>query len=238
MDEMIIFPVMVLLSAFVSGMTGLGGGILLLAFMTPIFPASVLIPLHGVFQLFGNSTRVALSIKQVDVKILIMFTIGAAIGSLAGLPIDKSFSSDYSIIILAVAMLTFTWFPVILKSIEFRGKFFIVGAVSSFLSLFIGATGPLTAPFFFNSNLEKDSFVTTKAACQVPIHIFKIIIYTLSGFVIAEWYTYILLAIPALILGNFLGKLAIGKFDSKWYALIIKLSITVLVLRMVLKTFF
>ncbi len=234
---MIIFPFTVLLSAFISGMTGIGGGILLLAFMTPIFPAAALIPLHGVFQLFGNTTRVLLSVKQVDVKILIMFTVGATIGSLAGFPIDKTFSSTYSILILAVAMLTFTWFPVILKSVNFPGKFFVVGAISSFLSLFIGATGPLTAPFFFNSKLEKDSFVTTKAACQVPIHIFKIIIYTLSGFVLFEWYLYILLAIPALILGNFLGKRAIGKFDSRWYGLIIKLSITILVVRMVIKAY-
>jgi uncharacterized membrane protein YfcA len=103
--------------------------------MTPIFPPAVLIPLHGIIQLFSNTSRVLLSYKKVNFKIFILFAIGAGIGSILGIP-----------------------------------------AIASFLSLFVGATGPLTALFFLNSELDKDSFVPTKAACQIPIHLFKVIV--------------------------------------------------------------
>ncbi len=213
------------------------GGILLLAFMTPIFPPNVLIPLHGVIQLFSNTSRVALSIKRVDPRIFVLFAIGAGIGSLASVPITVTITSIFSTIILSVAIIFFTWYPKIQKGIDFPGKFLAIGAIASFLSTFVGATGPLTAPFFLNSKLEKDCFVPTKAACQIPIHLFKVIVYMISGFILSEWYLYILIAIPLVILGNYIGKIVTGKLEDKKYRLIVKLVITILVGRMLIRAF-
>jgi len=238
MQDVLLFSFAALLSSFISGMTGLGGGILLLAFMTPIFPPNVLIPLHGAIQLFSNSSRVALSVKKVDPGIFILFAIGAGIGSLASVPITVTITSIISTVILAAAILFFTWYPKIQKGIEFRGKFLVIGAIASFLSIFIGATGPLTAPFFLNSKLDKESFVPTKAACQIPIHLFKVIIYIMSGFILSKWYLYILLAIPLVLTGNYIGKIATGKFKDNRYKLIIKIVITILVGRMLYRAFF
>jgi len=238
MQDLLFFYIATFLSSFTSGMTGLGGGILLLAFVTPIFPPDVLIPLHGVIQLFSNSSRVVLSIKKVDQKIFILFAIGAGIGSLASVPLKVTITSTFSTIILSVAILLFTWYPKIQKRIELKGKFFVIGATASFLSTFVGATGPLTAPFFLNSKLDRDSFVPTKAACQVPVHLFKVIVYIVSGFILAEWYLYILIAIPLVFAGNYTGKIATGKFEDKKYKLIIKIVITILVGRMLYAAFF
>jgi len=52
--------------------------------------------------------------------------------------------------------------PKINKAIECKGKFIFIGGISSFLSLFVGATGPLTAPFFINSELNTESFIPKK----------------------------------------------------------------------------
>ena len=79
--------------------------------------------------------------------------------------------------------------PKINKAIEFKGKFIFIGGISSFLSLFVGATGPLTAPFFINSELNTESFIPTKVACQILVHLFKVIIYFFSGFVLSQWLT-------------------------------------------------
>ena len=48
------------------------------------------------------------------------------------------------------------------------------GVVSGISSVFIGATGPLIAPFFLNDKLNKENIIANKAACQVISHLGKI----------------------------------------------------------------
>ena len=232
------FSIAVLAGSFINGMTALGGGILLLAVMTPLFPPAVLIPLHGIIQLISNSSRIVFSLKQINYKIFISFTLGAAIGSAAGIPFTVKLDQFFFTIILSAAILFFTWFPGIKKITEFRGKFFSVGAVCSFLSLFIGATGPLSTPFFVNSELNKETYVPTKSACQIPIHIFKLIVYLISGFVVSDWIFEILVAVPFVFAGTFLGRKAALYFDESRYRLLLKCVITFFALRMLYKVFF
>jgi uncharacterized protein len=216
-------------------MTGLGGGILLFAFMTPLFPPAVLIPLHGIIQLMSNSSRVILSYKKVNFRIFILFALGAGVGSAFGAPLSITIPQFFSTIIIAAAILFFTWFPKIIKAVNVKGVFLYVGAIASFLSLFIGSTGPLTAPFFLNSELDKESFVPTKAACQIPIHLFKVIVFIFSGFILSEWFIEIVVAIPMVFSGAYIGKKLVGKLDEGIYRNVIKVVITVLVIRMLVK---
>ena len=233
MQNTIFFVLAVFTSSLISGMAGLGGGVLLLAFMTPVFPPTVLIPLHGVIQLFSNTFRVVLSYKNVNKKIIALFTSGAVLGSLAGIPFTVTISMTLSTIFIATSILFFTWYPLGDKRVEFKGKFFIVGGVASFLSLFVGAVGPLTAPFFINSELKKDSFVSTKAACQIPVHLFKVIVYLFSGFLLSKWIAEILIAIPVVLAGSYVGKLLAGKVNDSFYRVIVKFVITILAIRMI-----
>lgn len=237
MDNLLFFGVAVLVSSFVSGFTGMGGGILLMASMASFIPPLVLIPLHGSIQLLSNMSRVFLSVKKINVKIFVLFATGAALGAILSYPINLNLDSLVSTLFIASAIILFTWIPKIQRGVEFRGKFFAIGAVASFLSVFVGATGPLTAPFFINSELDKESFVPTKAACQIPIHLFKVILYLFSGFILAEWALYILLAVPLVMIGAYTGKLLTGKIEEGKYNLLIKIVITLLVGRMLVKAF-
>ncbi|MCK5152833.1 MAG: sulfite exporter TauE/SafE family protein [Spirochaetales bacterium] len=233
MQDTIIFSLAVFISSTISGMTGMGGGILLLAFMTPVFPPAILIPLHGLIQLFSNAFRVVLSYKKMDIKIILFFTSSAAFGSLLGFPLIFTLPKILSSILIAITILFFTWYPLNNKKIVFKGKFFFVGGIASFLSLFVGAVGPLTAPFFINSKLNKEKFVATKAACQIPVHFFKVIVYIISGFVLSEWITEILIAIPIVFIGSYVGKSLTGKINEKYYKVVIKIVITLLAIRMI-----
>ncbi len=237
MEEIIFFAFAVLISSFISGMTGLGGGILLLSVMIPLFPISVVIPLHGVIQFVSNSSRVLLSLNRINYRILLLFTCGAVLGSLLTLPIELTHNSTVSTITLAVAIIIFTWVPLKIVNADFKGKFILVGSTASFLSTFIGTTGPLTAPFFLNSKLDKTSYVPTKSACQLPIHLFKVILYILSGFILKDWITYIVIALPIVILGNVAGKLVTRKVNGDSYKIFVKIIITVVVGRMLIKLF-
>ena len=55
--------------------------------------------------------------------------------------------------------------------------FIIVGFISGISSIFIGAVGPLIAPFFLRSDLNKENIIANKAACQIITHLGKIPIF-------------------------------------------------------------
>ena len=140
-------------------------------------------------------------------------------------------------LIIASAILAFTWAGPLIRGVEFRGKFFVVGALASFLSLFAGATGPLTAPFFLNSELKKEEFVPTKAACQTAVHLFKVAVYFSSGFLITPWLPQLAAVLPVVFIGSYLGKVLAGKIPEGHFRLLVKILITLLALRMILKLF-
>ncbi|MBN2559571.1 MAG: TSUP family transporter [Phycisphaerae bacterium] len=55
-----------LLTATLSGIIGMGGGMLLLATMFCFLPYGQAVPLHAVVQLVSNSTRIVVFWKNVD----------------------------------------------------------------------------------------------------------------------------------------------------------------------------
>ncbi len=77
--------------------------------------------------------------------------------------------------------------------------------------------------------MGKENFVPPKAACQIPVQFFRVIVYIISVFILADWYFYIFLSIPLVIAGNNIGKIATSKFEDNKYRLIIKIVITILV---------
>ena len=53
-------------------------------------------------------------------------------------------------------------------------NYFWVGVVSGISTTFIGATGPLIAPFFLKGKLSKENIIANKAICQAISHLGKI----------------------------------------------------------------
>ena len=227
----------ILISSTISGMVGIGGGVLLLAFMSTIFPPAVLIPLHGSIQLLSNTSRSILLFRNIDKKIFLFFTIGAIFGALAGSQIVLDIPKETFKIILAIAILVLTWMPKIKKIPNIKGQFTFVGFMAEFLSLLIGATGPFVSPFFLKTNLDQKGVVVTKGACQIPIHLFKIIIFTIGGFALWNWIPTLILVFPITFFGNWLGKQFLNKVSEEKFRLILKITITILAFRL-LKTIF
>ena len=52
-----------------------------------------------------------------------------------------------------------------------------MGGLSGLVTVFIGAAGPLIAPFFIDRDLTKENIIATKAACQVMGHLGKMPIF-------------------------------------------------------------
>ncbi|MCP4754796.1 MAG: sulfite exporter TauE/SafE family protein [Proteobacteria bacterium] len=235
MEQTIIIVAAAFFSSIVSGLTGMGGGFILLVFLASSFPPTVLIPLHGSLQLISNLSRGFLFFRHIDWKIAGLFAVGAMIGSFFGSLLLIDIPQTSFRIVLGIAILAMTWMPKLEKVPKVRGLFAYVGAGSTFLSLFIGATGPLIAPFFLKSGLIKENLVATKSACQIPLHVFKIIVYLTSGFLLGPWIPVLAGAIPAMFLGIWTGKQLLGKVSERKFYILLQAIITILALRMLFK---
>lgn len=71
-------------TAFIAGVTGTAGGLLMLGILALVFPPAVLIPLHTVVMLGDNVSRIAILRRHILRAALLPFFIGAALGALLG----------------------------------------------------------------------------------------------------------------------------------------------------------
>jgi len=229
--EILYFSIGAFATSVISGMTGMAGGMLLLAGMAPFFAPAVLIPLHGLVQLASNGSRIVMLRAYIDKKIALWFTIGACLGASVGAPFIQGLPESWFRLCLGLFILIFTWMPKIKNMPQLNRIFFWVGSVAGFLSLFVGAIGPFIAPFFLHSKLDKKSLVANKAYCQGIIHAAKMLAYFWGGFVLSPWLGYIAAMVPAAIFGNWVGKKILFRLPETEFRLILKILISLAALR-------
>ena len=168
MLESITLIVAAFLTSILSAIIGMGGGITLLGIMAIILPDGYLVvAYHGIVQLVSNVTRTTVFKDHISWGILKRFFNGIIPGLILasfliyGLMLYYEVSSASQIKIDFLKPLIgiyIVWFLYIRK----KGKpvsdraFFAMGGLSGLVTVFIGAAGPLIAPFFINKGLKKD----------------------------------------------------------------------------------
>ncbi|HBQ21851.1 MAG: hypothetical protein A2Z91_05620 [Deltaproteobacteria bacterium GWA2_38_16] len=222
------------LTSTLSGVLGMGGGTLLLTVMAQFFPPAILIPVHGVIQMGSNGSRAILSLPYIRRDILVLFVLGAIVGALAGSQVIVTLPENLYRIILGCFILILTWMPKLESAPKIPAKFFFVGMVMSFLALFVGATGPLQAPFYLREGLRKEALIATKAACQTFQHFLKIVTFMALGFVMTPYLLLIGGMLLASFIGSLCGKLILKKASEGLFMWLFRSVITLLAIRMIL----
>ena len=110
-----------------------------------------------------------------------------------------------------------------------------MGAISGLSSIFIGATGPLIAPFFLSRNLLKKNIIANKAACQMITHCTKIplFIYFFNVNYLEE-YTILLPLIFAVFAGTIFGKKILTFIPEKLFKKLFKITLFIIAIRLIL----
>lgn len=215
----------------------MGGGILLLAIMANYIPPKDLIPIHGLVQLVSNFSRTIINISAVDKRLTLLFFGGSIVGALSGMGLVVELPEKEFRLILAAFILFMTWAPRPKSLPNFRAKFFLLGAVATFLSLFVGATGPFIAPFFLHEKLEKRALVATKAAGQICVHFMKILVFLNIGFSLGEFAPLVIGMVVAVFFGNWVGKFCMDLFSETQFRRAFQALITLLAIRMIAQAF-
>ena len=222
------------LSSSLTAVLGLGGGMLLISVMSVFLPAAAIVPVHGVVQFASNASRGAFSPQEIRRDILWPFLVGCLIGTLAGSRIVLKVPAELLPLPLGVFILTMTWLPQIKKNLWFPGRFLSLGFVQAFLTLFVGATGPLNMPFLIRAGLSRDQLVVTGAAFMTIVHLVKIITFGLLGFAFGPYLGLMLTMINAVISGSYVGTRLRYKVPEQLFLRAFKLLITLLAMRMII----
>ena len=244
--ETIILIIAAFITSAISAVIGMGGGIILLGIMAILIPDGyMVIALHGIIQLFSNTTRTYLFKEDLKKNILIEFSKGAIVGLvLSGLIIillinlfNVESANQIKVELLKPLIGCFIiWYLFIKKSKtpSERKSFTPIGIVSGVTTVFIGATGPLIAPFFLNGKLSKNNIIANKAACQMITHLGKIPLFILFFNVNYIEKTQTLLPlIFAVFIGTNFGKKALQFIPEHIFTILFKTALTIIAIRLI-----
>lgn len=214
---------------------GIGGGTIMIALMSYLLPVSALIPVHGCVQLGSNAGRVLVMRRHVAWARLAAFSLGAIVGAGAGAAIAVRLSSGVILIGLGLFVILSTWISIPKLASIRQGGMALIGAVTTFLGMFFGATAPLNAALLSNSFRERQTLVGSLAAITGAQHGFKVIGFALAGFVFAPWLPLVAIMIISGFAGTLVGARLLVRVPEKGFRLVFKIVLTALAIEMFLR---
>mgnify|MGYP001394004481 FL=1 len=218
--------------SFLTAAIGIGGGSLVLASMTLFFSPAVLIPIHAIIQFGSNAGRASLMFSEISWHLVFPFIFGAFFGVLIGGALFISLPVSVLQSIIALFILYSTWSKKISAHKSHRTVLFFVGGGSSFLSMFVGATGPLIAPFVATACNTRHQIVSTHALLMSIQHGFKTIVFIFLGASIAPYCLLIFSMLLLGYLGTYIGKKLLDILPEKLFRKTLKWVLTAMAIRL------
>jgi uncharacterized membrane protein YfcA len=170
--------VMAFVTATLSGVFGMAGGLVLMGALALVLPVQAAFVTHGLLQLVANGWRAVLHRKFVRWDIVGWYALASlAAGVVVSL---LSFTPSKPLLFLLLGLVPgLTWLPqkwINLDAARPR-QAFLSGLTVTGLNLTAGVAGPLLDIFFVRTELSRHAIVATKAATQVFSHLSKIVVY-------------------------------------------------------------
>ena len=245
--EILILILSAFLTSSISAVIGMGGGIILLGIMAVIIPEGYkVIALHGMVQLFSNTTRTYVFRKYVKTQLIKQFFNGALIGISFSVGIiitliyyfDVQSANEIKVEVLKPFIGLFIVWNLFLKGpkkAKIVKSFVPVGLVAGLSSIFVGAVGPLIAPFFLVKSFNKEHIIANKAAAQMITHLSKIplFIYFFNMDYTAELKILIPL-ILAVYVGTSFGKKILYFIPELLFKKLFKITLFIISIRLIL----
>lgn len=179
--EILLFT-LVTLGSLITSLTGLGGGTLILAGLLLIYPPEIAIPLHSFTQLSANGLRTGLFFKIVNWRVVGAYVLLMIPFAWLGASLLYLFDNNWLKILVGffilISVIPFSFRP---KGEPKMSTFVTLGAFSGFLSIFVGAVGPMVTPFFNRLKGTRESLNSTKSAGQMMLQLIKILAFSGAG---------------------------------------------------------
>jgi uncharacterized membrane protein YfcA len=163
-------------TAFLSGIFGMAGGMILIGVLLFLLPLPAAMVLHAVTQMASNAWRAILWWRYIVWRPVAAYAGGCALALLAWSVWRYTPSTPVALLLLGVTPFMARAVPDGFKpdpDSAVQGAFY--GTVCMTLLLLTGVSGPLIDTYFLGGKLDRRQIVATKAVCQVFGHAAKFI---------------------------------------------------------------
>jgi uncharacterized protein len=158
-------------TAFLSGIFGMAGGLILMGVLLALLPLPEAMALHAVTQMASNGWRSLLWVRYVRWRAAAAFLAGCAVAFVVWTQWRYVPSKPVAFILLGLSPFAVRLVPADLKPDPERlANGLLFGSASMTLMLFAGVSGPLIDAYFLGRTLDRREIVATKAACQLAGH--------------------------------------------------------------------
>jgi uncharacterized membrane protein YfcA len=183
-------------------------------------------------MLGSGVTRTLIMWRHVMRWTLLPFIAGCVIGAAAGARIFVALPISWLQGILGAFILIVTWMPSLGRVGAQQGRFAILGFGTTFLGVFVSATGSLLAPFVASAAPDRHSLVATIGALMMFVHIAKLAAFGFIGFAIGSFIPVMAAMILTGAIGNWIGEVALRRTTEQRFRLVFQLILTALALRL------
>ena len=220
------------LTAVMTAVLGIGGGAALLVVIASSVPPLAIIPVHGLVQAGANSHRALLTRRHIDRPLLVDFILGAIVGAALGALLVVQLPAASILIAVGGFILYLSWGPS-LPSQSLRGwPLRFAAALTTLISMFVGASGPLVATFAQQLSQERYVRVATFSACMSVQHTLKLLVFGSLGFAFSEWLGVVLAMILTGFAGTWVGLHLLTKVSNAQFDRVFRWVLTLLALRL------
>lgn len=227
--------VLIIVSFFASALTatfGIGGGVAMLAALSFYMPVAALIPVHGAVQLGSNAGRAVMQRADIAWPQIGAFLVGGLVGAGLGSRVVVALPEAVLELALGSFIIVITWVKFSkMRAMNLPG-FAATGAVTTFASMFFGATGPLNAAAFDKSFGDRKTLVASLAAVMTIQHLLKIIAFGFAGFVFSDWLPLVAAMIVTGLAGTRTGLAILGRLPEDIFRIGLKWLLTLIALDM------
>lgn len=227
-----------LMTSTLTGIFGLGGGLLLLGILPAFLPIHAVIPVHGVTQLASNGSRAWFGRKEIRWAILLPYCVGGAVGTACFALVLQVISLDYLPLFIGSYILLSQWSNVFNRAVSRFESFALLGFVQVGLSVLAGTIGPVHMVLLNKRYADKDEVVSTAAALMTIKHTLKVFAFVLIGVKVWQFGDVMVVMIAAAVAGSYLGTRLRGKVKGAHFAQILKIVLSLLAIRMIVGMLF
>ena len=218
------------LTAALSGIFGMAGGLVLMGVLALLLPVSAAFVTHGILQLVANGWRAILHRQHVVWRIIGWYALASIAAGAVVMALALTPSKPLLFLLLGLVPML-VWLPKTWLHLDANkpAHAIISGFLVTLVNVTAGVAGPLLDIFFVRSALTRHQTVATKAATQVFSHAAKIGVYGaaaagIGGGDMPPWWVFAI-AIPASMLGTVGGGQVLDRISDvdfkRWTAWIV-----------------
>ncbi|MGB3625265.1 MAG: sulfite exporter TauE/SafE family protein [Henriciella sp.] len=209
-----------LVTAFISGIFGMAGGLILMGVLTALLPVATAMIVHGAIQMVSNGWRAWLLRSHIDWKVFARYLAGSVVAVI--LLFLVAWRPDKTMVYLMLGLIPLlVWIPRSLVDLDIQKPGQAEGAavVVQSLNTLAGVSGPLLDLMFVRTDMTRQAIVGTKAVTQVVAHMVKIAFWSVpllaaSGISAMPPVWLLALAIPLSMTGTWLGGLVLARMND------------------------